>query len=178
MSNLRSLGQALVLYANASRDCLPNGNPPQDWNNAAGQSRVMIEFNNTFVRSPAVFHCPADRDPVPDAISTADLLVENSARISYEFFSLWWPQDIPAKLSKMHKDGLLAPLAWDHFGGDPAVPANPPIDPVYFTMRNHNRGSDPVGGNVLYADGHVEWQHAKLWDEENWPSPAKRIYPW
>jgi prepilin-type N-terminal cleavage/methylation domain-containing protein/prepilin-type processing-associated H-X9-DG protein len=178
LANLRSLGQALFMYANASRDCLPSGNAPQNWNDPAGQTRVMVEFNRVFVKSPPVFHCPSDRDPVPSQITTADFFVDNSARVSYEFFSLWWLPETPAKLSKMHKDGLQAPLAWDHYGGDPVKPATPRIEPQYKTMRNHNRGEKPLGGNVLYADGHADWQEARLWDEESWPAPGARIYPW
>jgi prepilin-type processing-associated H-X9-DG protein len=53
-----------------------------------------------------------------------------------------------------------------------------PIDRKFTLMRNHNKGENPVGGNVLYADGHAGWQEAREWDEESWPNPAKRFYPW
>jgi prepilin-type processing-associated H-X9-DG protein len=33
------------------------------------------------------------------------------------------------------------------------------------------------GGNVVFADGHAEWQNAGEWDGPSWPRPAKEFYP-
>jgi prepilin-type processing-associated H-X9-DG protein len=40
---------------------------------------------------------------------------------------------------------------------------------------DQNHGT--LGGNVLLADGHAEWQPAGQWDSENWPHPAQQFYP-
>src|SRR3982751_515562 len=71
MANLRSLGQAMLLYANANKERLPNSNPA-GWNySLPANSSVLVEFANRFVlprgaesapqgqfNSASVFHCP------------------------------------------------------------------------------------------------------------------------
>src|SRR5258705_2816200 len=84
MSNLRSLGQAMFLYANAYKDHLPNGNPPTFWKNYDGANRVMVDFARDYVGTPGIFHCPEDRDPEPTSIDTADALLPNSSRGSFK----------------------------------------------------------------------------------------------
>ena len=158
MSNLRQIGQALYMYAHASRDSLPNGNPPGDWESYDGANRVMVYFAKEFVKAPGVFRCPGDSDAQPTDIVTADQTLPNSARLSYEFYSLWWPPERGPQLTKMKGR---APLAWDLDGGQVISP-----------LQNHGRG-----GNVLVADGHVEWQETKLWEMPNWPSGAGKYYP-
>src|SRR5215204_1217204 len=81
LSNLRSLGQAMYLYAHAFKDRLPNGNPPGKWQNYVGANQVMTTFARDYVGSPGVFHCPEDRDPDPTDIETADTFLPNSARV-------------------------------------------------------------------------------------------------
>ena len=158
LSNLRSIGQSLFAYANAYRDRLPNGNPLGTYVDYDGANRVMVEFNASFVKEPRVFWCPADRDPPPDEIVTADPLQEKSARTSYEFYSLYWrPEDGPV-LSKLKGR---APLAWDIDGAEPVSP-----------IQNHAN----KGGHVVFADGHAEWQDAPRWDGPNWAYPAAEFY--
>ena len=160
LSNLRTLGQSMFAYANAHKDRLPNGNPPYLFVDYAGANRVMTAFNAEFVKEPRVFWCPSDRDPPPDQIATADPLLPNSARVSYDFYCLFWPPERGPFLSRL---GGQAPLAWDLDGAEVAT------SPV----QNHG----PKGGHVVFADGHVEWQAASAWDGPSWPSPAKAFYP-
>src|SRR6266550_2828890 len=101
LSNLRQLGQCLTMYSNAHKDCLPNGNGAQMWDDPLGQTTVMVAFTDMYKISPGVYHCPSDSDPVPTKIITADYYVDDSARISYEYYFLWWPPEQPAKLNKM-----------------------------------------------------------------------------
>src|SRR5258705_7551820 len=138
LANLRTLGQAMHLYANINKDRLPDGNRRSDWTDSVGQSAIMVEFNRTYVKSPGAFHCPSDFDPQPGKIENADYLVDNSARVSYEFFFLWWPQEEACRLTRMKGQ---APLGWDHDAGDPKIP-NPkqPFNPNS-TIRNHVRGN-------------------------------------
>jgi len=159
MANLRTLGQAMFFYAGANKDRLPNCNPPGVASNSAAADRALLALVNNFVRAPRVFYCPSDKDSEPQEIVTAIPQVPNSARISYDFYSIYWLPEYGPKLSYLKN----APLAWD-VGVDPSRSFNPD--------QNHG----PSGGNVVHSDGHAEWQDAKLWDRGNWPSPAHLNY--
>jgi type II secretory pathway pseudopilin PulG len=159
LANLRSLGQAMINYANQHRDRLPNTNPPNTTADYDSTNYVLMALNRDYVRAPGVFHCPSDTDSAPQAIVTAEYDVENSARTSYEFYSIWWIPENGPKLSRL-KD---APLAWD---------LN--VEPSAIRVGGQNHG--PSGGNVLHADGSAAWQDAKQWDKSNWPHPAERYY--
>jgi prepilin-type N-terminal cleavage/methylation domain-containing protein/prepilin-type processing-associated H-X9-DG protein len=158
LANLRTLGHAMYLYAQDYRDRLPNSNPPQTAKDYDATNAVLVALNDVYVKAPPAFHCPSDGDPEPTAIETADSALPNSARVSYDFYSIFWvPEDGP-KLTKV-KEG---PLAWDLSGGSPKP------DP----QQNHGT----AGGNVLYADGHAEWQPQRDWDDGNWPRGASKYY--
>src|SRR5436190_11126389 len=60
LANLRTLGQAMILYANDSRDRLPNANPPATVNDSNATNQVLVGLATKYVRSPAAFHCPSD----------------------------------------------------------------------------------------------------------------------
>jgi hypothetical protein len=107
-----------------------------------------------------VFWCPGDRDPPPSRIVTADSLLPDSARGSYEFYSLFWPPELGPVLTSLRGR---APLAWDLDGAE--LPGS--------LIQNHGA----MGGHVVYADGHADWQPAVEWDGPSWPKPAKEFYP-
>jgi prepilin-type N-terminal cleavage/methylation domain-containing protein/prepilin-type processing-associated H-X9-DG protein len=174
MANLRSLGQAILLYANGNKDRMPNSNPPGwTWSNATnGQadSTVLVAFAKQYVlpksslnsttgqyNTAEVFHCPCDQDPIPSSIETGEYDTPNSARVSYDFYSIWWEPNYAPKIAQIKR----APLAWDLNGGR-GTP-----DPW------HNHGTK--GGYVVFADGHAEWQDQKEWDNVNWPNPAQQF---
>jgi prepilin-type processing-associated H-X9-DG protein len=159
LSNLRTLGQSLVMYANANRDRLPNENPAGVNYSLPWSTDVLVAFFTSQVRNAAVFHCPGDEDPIPTTIVTADPSLPNSALVSYEFYSIYWRPEYGPLLPRLHGQ---APLVWDINGGGP--PAN----------KDQNHGIK--GGNVLFADGHAEWQEASKWESKDWPYPGNEFF--
>jgi prepilin-type N-terminal cleavage/methylation domain-containing protein/prepilin-type processing-associated H-X9-DG protein len=177
LSNLRSLTQALHMYAQANKDRLPSLQPKDPpppaigfpWGYMPAANQVLVNFNDTFVKSPATFHCPSNISGAPSKIVTSEWDYENSARGSYEFFSVWFPEAQPCRISKMKGR---APLVWDNDGGGEHDAFNQLIKGKVPPLRNH-----PKGGNVGFADGHGEWQTEKDWDLKSWPHPAAEFYP-
>jgi prepilin-type N-terminal cleavage/methylation domain-containing protein/prepilin-type processing-associated H-X9-DG protein len=164
LANLRTIGQAVFDYANANRDRLPNGNGPQVWLDPEAANWVMKNFAED-LGDGRVFHCPSDKDEnEPDVIDNAYQNDPKSARISYEFFSLFWPSSYGPKLAMLKGR---APVAWDLDGG--------PRDPKLKGNGDENHG--PTGGNVLFSDGHAEWKPVAEWEEESIPKPASEFYP-
>ncbi len=157
-TNLRALGNAMHLYAYDNSDKLPNANRPATAVDFAGATTALLSLYQEHIHSPATFHCPSDTDPVPHDITTADFLVPNSARTSYDFYSVYWRPESAPHLMKLDR----APMAWDIDGGSQA----PNV------MQNHAQ----EGGNVSFGDGHAEWQARSEWDRINWPHPADTYY--
>ncbi|HSI32879.1 MAG: type II secretion system protein [Phycisphaerae bacterium] len=159
LANLRSLGQAMILYTNDFRGRLPNTNPPNTAYDYDAINYVLVALNRDYVKSPGAFHCPGDDDPAPTDIVTADYSLPNSARVSYDFYSVFFVPEKSPRITRIPG----GPLAWDLNVRE--------TDPG--KMRNHGE----KGGNVVFDDGHAEWQDAVNWDGPNWPNPAKKYYP-
>jgi prepilin-type N-terminal cleavage/methylation domain-containing protein/prepilin-type processing-associated H-X9-DG protein len=156
LANLRSIGQAMYLYANAQRDKLPNANPATSYDYTLG-GRALLELAQNYA-TPGVFHCPSDVDPEPTQIVTTEYSVPDSAHVSYEFFSIWWAGRDGPILTRLLGQ---APVAWDLDGGEPKSP-----------LQNHG----DKGGNILFSDGHAEWRNRAEWKGGNWPAPAADFY--
>jgi len=158
LANLHGFGIGMNLYAESNGGQLPNGNPPGVWTSGAGASAVLVAFAHDYAPKANLFHCPTDPDPIPNTISTADYEVPDSARTSYEFYSVWFAPEYGPWIKLFEGK---APLVWDLDGGAPDSP-----------IKNHLNG-----GNVVYADAHADWEPRKEWIDENWPSPADKYYP-
>ena len=156
LSNLRTLVQAMHLYADDNRDMLPNDTASQTYQ--PDDASVLVYFAGKYVGKPKVFYCPSSRGGAPSAIDNGYSGEVNSARFSYEFLPIWWPSDQGPALTQFKGE---TPLTWDNDGGDDKS-----------GIGNHEHG-----GNVGYADGHAEWQRVDLWDGASWPHPAKDYLP-
>jgi prepilin-type processing-associated H-X9-DG protein len=157
LSNLHQLGVSLTVYANVNQGRLPNANPAGEIS-ADDENLILVDFNGVDVQNPAVFRCPSSQLPVPTDITSSDFGEANSARMSYDFYSIYWDSDYGPILTKIGP----APLAWDLNGGDDKQ------------SLEQNHGT--AGGNVLFSDGHATWQATKTWDGDNWPNPAQQYY--
>jgi prepilin-type N-terminal cleavage/methylation domain-containing protein/prepilin-type processing-associated H-X9-DG protein len=158
LSNLKSIGQGLYTYAQTYRDRLPNGNFRGSANPDKGD-QVLVQFAQDY-ETPGVFYCPSDNDSQPQKITNNYVSMADSARTSYDFYSLYWMPENGPKLPRLRGQ---APLAWDLDGGNPMPTA----------LQNHGT----KGGNVLYADGHATWKQPSEWDGGDWPNPATAFYP-
>jgi prepilin-type N-terminal cleavage/methylation domain-containing protein len=159
MANLHALGEVLVMYAQENSDRLPNLNPVATINDPTGTNQVLVYLAQQYARNPKTFFCPSDSsDRTPSKITNGDYLTLNSARTSYDFYSVWWQPEFGPLLPRIER----APLSWDLDGG------NVNQDP----LQNHGT----AGGNVVYGDGHGEWQVRIDWDGNNWPHPASLYY--
>jgi len=161
LANLRTLGQMMILYSEDHRGRLPNSNP----RNTTGTAKVLIVLASDYVKSPGTFYCPSDADTPPTEIVTDEYEMPDSARTSYDFYSVWWLPERGPRWSRLK--GGRAPLAWDLCGGAAKFQST-----HVYHMQNHGGG----GGNVVHADGHGEWQPASMWDNGNFPNPASEYY--
>ena len=55
LSNLRTIGQAMFVYANNNRDRLPNGNEPAAWDDQAAANWVMKNFADDVLEKAAAY---------------------------------------------------------------------------------------------------------------------------
>jgi len=76
-----------------------------------------------------------------------------------DFYSIWWAPEYGPRWCRIKQ----APLAWDIRGGW-ATPKD---------YQNHGT----KGGNVVYGDGHADWQEQRRWDQTNFPNPGGKYFP-
>lgn len=157
-ANLSGLAKSMLIYAEEYNGFLPNYNPPATVNDSAGALQAVQFLNANYAKSPKSFFCPSDADQVPTEITSGDIGVLNSGRISYDFYSFYW---VPEKGPKVQRIDM-APLAWDISGGNATKDV----------LMSH----EPGAGNVTFGDGHAEWVKRQDWDNPNWPKPAAQYY--
>src|SRR5262249_26347657 len=134
LSNLRGIGRGMAIYAEDYQGKFPNGNSSQRWLDYDDTNAMLVVFANHYIETPASFHCPSDKDPVPTVIESGAHNAVNSARVSYDYFAAYFPPE----QGPIAQNIGYAPIAWDLDGGSATE------TPV----QNHGT----TGGNVVFGD--------------------------
>jgi hypothetical protein len=177
-NNLREVGGALKAYCLANDGLLPDCTPnnPQ-FSGAAWPWDISTNLFNELVRRGATtnsLYCPAN--PAMNDLSHREFwrFEHNSLQvISYGMLFKGVGQE-PAEYwrTNLVGDGLRSP-AQTELGFDATVSMNNDFIHIRGSnvdRSNHVRGSRPLGGNVLFEDGHVAWR--------DFNQMQKRIQTW
>jgi prepilin-type processing-associated H-X9-DG protein len=180
LSNLRQIGQALIVYAQNNKGAYPQvrhtlGAPlikytkPEATNPFAENGPVandvtaaMFLLVRTTDLNPEVFVCPAtnhDKDTLNNLPATSRSNFTSSKNLSYSFAHPY-PDNAAMKMGNKLTTGVVADFA---IGADrnECVNRYKSTDPNKATaddikqMNSKNHEGD--GQNVLFNDGHVEW---------------------
>jgi prepilin-type N-terminal cleavage/methylation domain-containing protein/prepilin-type processing-associated H-X9-DG protein len=162
-SNLRQVGLSMMNYAAANDGALPSTPIPAGvwmWDVSVPVSRMLVAYG----ASEDVFFCPL----VWDRQARDELWNFNAAyRVTGYFWLYHRPPGsaLPAlTLPKLYKTMMTdtANSAEDtELGVDATLSQNGSFINVTGTFNHtssHVRGSLPLGGNVIYMDGHVAWR--------------------
>ena len=162
ISNLRALGQAILLYSQSYDGALPNGNRPGKWDgDKPSAGPPMVTLAGEFVRDAAssvVRPTPNPPRRRSSAPSTSSPIRRGRVMSST---ACGGTRGTGRSFRRCRAHYGSAPLAMDLGGGDAGD-----------AKRNHKGG-----GNVVFADGHADWQDAKKWDGEDMPDPADEFWP-
>ena len=154
INNLRQITIATLMYTSEYDDYLPW--PGRDDLPAAGDVAAVVNLYPNYVgHSAKVFRCRGDRVPpsTPSTIDNAGIDAPNSCYMSYHARGLSITA-LPERLGQL-KDAQ-SPLFWDSYGGSRIEDDS---------RQNHGN----AGGNVSYADGHVEWLPQARWTQADAP---------
>jgi prepilin-type N-terminal cleavage/methylation domain-containing protein len=179
-SNLRQIGQGLMLYANDNKGAYPRtrysitGNLTAFTNPAATDpfipsgplsndvtAALFMLIRNADL-NPEVFTCPSsnqDKDSLNNlpAISRSNFEPGGST-LSYSYANPYPNSNAVSKGYKLHS-GVVADLAIaaDRNDLDPSNDNTRPDDPQSKLRKSNSSNHEREGQNVMFNDGHVEW---------------------
>ena len=154
VNNQRQIMLGVMMYTSDFGDYLPW--PGQDNFPDSGDVAGMVHLFPEYVgHSPKIFRCRGDSIPpsTPTTIDNAQLDMPNSCYMSYHYRGFVITSQ-PERLGQLHD--TISPVIWDSFGGAPFEDTS---------RQNHGKS----GGNVSYADGHVEWLPQARWRQPDAP---------
>jgi prepilin-type N-terminal cleavage/methylation domain-containing protein len=183
-SNLRQVGQGLMLYANDNKGAYPRvtytiGNPPTltSFKNPDVDDQNLVQANDVtaalwlLVRNadlnPEVFTCPSsnqEKDPMIEAgisvPATSRSNFSSHNNLSYSYANPYPGTNAISKGYKLHS-GVVADLAIAADRNEPDT-ANwqknkYPTDAQDIQKYSNSANHEREGQNVMYNDGHVEW---------------------
>src|SRR5947209_3575566 len=93
LNHLHMLGQEMIRYAGDFDGMLPNDNVSGELGSYQSGQSSLVALADRYVKNNDAFHCPCDTDKTPPTIDTALYRRPTSARVSYDFYSIWWDPD-------------------------------------------------------------------------------------
>jgi prepilin-type N-terminal cleavage/methylation domain-containing protein len=189
LSNLRSIGQMFMLYANDNKRQIPLGTESNIYQeaywirrNIGGPPRYPSWgpfWLGGYMKSPGIFYCPSSQDPWYQFNGQSNEFDPANHNVRAGYFIR--PMDDKGRpvLWRMVKSSPPAPPV-DHTGREWAP--YPKLDNMrmralaadLFHSPHRIRYMHKTGINVLYSDGSAKWQDAKpLYHlPDKWPTPV------
>jgi prepilin-type N-terminal cleavage/methylation domain-containing protein len=180
-SNLRQVGQGLMLYANDNKGAYPrtiykigtapksfthpeavdpySGTPRPDDNDITAALFMLIRNADL---NPEVFNCPSsnqEKDSLNNLPATSRSNFTHESNLSYSYAHPYPNQTAVSQGYKLHS-GVVADLAIaaDRNEPDPTWTTNRRFDEAQSKIRLGNSSNhEREGQNVMFNDGHVEW---------------------
>lgn len=142
-SNLKQLGQAVMLYLQDYDEIFPSHSLP-------GSDCWHMTLNNNYIKNTNVFKCPSDPSYVWNV------------NISYGYNYRWLSRDTTwvslTQIANPSETILVADAGVDYV-----------IAPDGYAGTNHKVSDRHSGGsNVLFVDGHVKWHLFNTIDKSAW----------
>lgn len=162
MNNLKQHGTALTMYAGDYNGWYPKGGTTADIDVLYFRNYPFIYYKDLLagdVITRNMFYCPSNEINNIDA--NWDFVMPGYVRTGYPAFfnsniavTIDGKSVIPTKVHKSQGDWVLM--------ADLLMSSSGTWD---FTYVNHGGKSAPVGGNILYVDGHVAWKNWGEYDQ-------------
>ena len=178
VGNLSQLGMAMMVYAQENDRALP-------WSGGKGNADCLLDLRHRYAPELQSFICPSaaghsteefylDCDDCPEkkvdfTKMNAGLIQSASLRGSYDYLGAYTFE--PIRLPHPSKPmPVRIPLVWDAIGGL----TDERTDPAWEEAGHHPHDAShiPGGGNILWLDGSITFEHARDWAAPNLP-----VYP-
>lgn len=177
VANLSQLGMAMMMYAKENDRALP-------WSGGKGNADCLLDLRHRYSPELESFICPSDPNTTEEhfmfqdseLLNTLDVARMNvrlvgsaSLRGSYDYLGAYTfePIRLPHPSQPMP---VRIPLVWDAIGGL----TDERTDPAWEDAGHHPHDAShlPSGGNILWLDGSITFEHGRDWAAPNLP-----VYP-
>ena len=158
--NLLQVAKALDFYSKANNDLLPDcsrmnpryGGAVWPWDISTNLTHDLEAYGMT----RAAFYCPAN----PDMNDDKHWNFHNGPFRVVNYLTLY--KGVATIPPSLQREKLASPgAAHEELSFDATAALNDDfarVQGVYTDRSNHMRDSQPLGGNILFLDGHVAWR--------------------
>jgi hypothetical protein len=164
--NLKQMGLALQVYARDSKGLLPDcshanpqlSGPGWPWDMSTNLTDLLMANGAT----RTTFYCPANPEMNDDSHWNFWQQVPGQVRVTGYGMLFKGIQQVPPKLwctDLSGKNGMSP--SESELGFDSTACVNndyTTIIGIFVDRSNHMRGKKPIGGDILFEDGHVQWR--------------------